>query len=62
MSWFKKVFSSLSSQETKIVCEIPKKDKKGNEDPQISRFKKKKKVKKTLRKAAKKVGLVHGVD
>ena len=39
MSWFKKVFSSQSSQETKVACKIPKKDKKDNEDPQISSLK-----------------------
>ena len=57
MSWFKKVFSSF-------VCEIPKKDKKANEDPQISGLKieQEEEVKKTLRKATKKVGLVHEVD
>ena len=57
MSWFKKVFSSF-------ICEIPKKDKKANEDPQISGLKieQEEEVKKTLRKATKKVGLVHEVD
>ena len=39
MSWFKKVFSSQSSEETKVVCEISNKDKKDNEDPQISSLK-----------------------
>ena len=39
MSWFKNVFNSQSSQETKVVCKIPKKDKKDNEDPQISGLK-----------------------
>ena len=39
MSWFKKVFSSQSSEETKVVCEISNKNKKDNEDPQISSLK-----------------------
>ena len=41
MSWLKKVFSSQSLQETKVVCEVPKNESQDKkfDDPQISDLK-----------------------
>ena len=63
MSWSKKVFSSQSSEETKVVYKTSKnkseKDKKDN-NPQISKMKIEERIKKAVREAII-AGLVRGV-
>ena len=63
MSWSKKVFSSQSSEETKVVYKTSKnKSEKGKKDndPQISKMKIEERIKKAVREAII-AGLVRGV-